>query len=72
MCLGISVAQKIGCDCHWYAFGTGSTFQYIDSTALVQALGEAKCGVHVAYGHVELKCIRNLDVHHLFAECNSA
>ena len=28
--------------------------------------------VHVAYGRVQLQCIDNLDVHYLFAECNSA
>ena len=27
--------------------------------------------VHIAYGHVYLQCIHNVDVHYLFAECNS-
>ena len=41
--IGISMAQNIiGCDCPWFAFGTGTTFRYIDATG--QALGDAKCG----------------------------
>ena len=40
--IGISMAQNIGCDCLRFAFGTGTTFRYIDATA--QALGDAKCG----------------------------
>ena len=44
--IGISMAQKIGCDCLWFAFGTGTipTFRYLDATAMAQALGDAKCG----------------------------
>ena len=42
--IGISMAQKIGCDCLWFAFGTGTIFRYIDATAMAQALGDAKCG----------------------------
>ena len=44
--IGISMAQQIGCDCLWFAFGTGTspTFRYIDATAMAQALGDAKCG----------------------------
>ena len=40
------MAQKIGCDCLWFAFGTGTipTFRYLDATAMAQALGDAKCG----------------------------
>ena len=40
----ISMAQKIGCDCLWFAFGTGTKFRYLDATAMAQALGDAKCG----------------------------
>ena len=42
--IGFSMAQKIGCDCLWFAFGTGTTFRYFDATAMAQALGEAECG----------------------------
>ena len=44
--IGISMAQKIGCACLWFAFGTGPspTFRYLDATAMAQALGDAKCG----------------------------
>ena len=44
--IGISMARKIGCDCLWFAFGTGTspTFRYLDATAMAQALGDAKCG----------------------------
>ena len=42
--IGISMTQKIGCDCLWFAFGTGTTFRYIDATAMAQALGDSKCG----------------------------
>ena len=41
--IGISMAQKIGFDCLWFAFGTGTTFRYLDATAMAQALGDAKC-----------------------------
>ena len=27
--IGISMAQNIGCDCLWFAFGTGTTFRYL-------------------------------------------
>ncbi len=37
------MAQKNGCDCIWFAFGTGTTFRYLDVTAMAQALGDAKC-----------------------------
>ncbi len=37
------MAQKNGCDCIWFAFRTGTTFRYIDATAMAQALGDAKC-----------------------------
>ena len=37
------MAQKNGCDCLWFAFRTGTTFRYLDATAMAQALGEAKC-----------------------------
>ena len=42
--IGISMAQTIGCDCLWFAFGTGTspTFRYIDATAMAQALGNDK------------------------------
>ncbi len=40
--IGISMEQNIGCECFWFAFGTGTTFRYIDATT--QALGDAKCG----------------------------
>ena len=42
--IGISMAQKIGCDCLWFAFGTGTspTFRYRDATAMAQALGDGK------------------------------
>ena len=44
--IGIRIAQKIGCDCLWFAFSTGTspTFRYLDATAMAQALGNAKCG----------------------------
>ena len=45
--ISIRMAQKIGCDCIWFAFGTGtspSTCRYLDATAMAQALGDAKCG----------------------------
>ena len=42
--IGISMAQKIGCECIWFAFGTGTTFRYLDATAMAQSLGDAKCG----------------------------
>ena len=44
--IGISMAQKIGCDCLWLAFGTGTSprFRYLDATAMAQAFGDAKCG----------------------------
>ena len=44
--IGISMAQKIGCDRLWFAFGTGTspTFRYLDAAAMAQALGDAKCG----------------------------
>ena len=44
--IGISMAQKIGCDCLWFAFGTGTspTFRYLDATAMAQAIGDANCG----------------------------
>ena len=51
--IGISVAQKIGCDCLWFAFGTDTnpTFLYLDATAMAQpqALGDAKCGGLLAF-----------------------
>ena len=37
----ISLAQKIGCHCLWFAC---TRFRHLDATAMVQALGEAKCG----------------------------
>ena len=42
----ISMAQTIGCECLWFAFGTGTspTFRYLDATAMAEALGNAKCG----------------------------
>ena len=42
--IGICMAQKIGCDSLWFAFGTGTspTFRYIDATAMAQALDDAK------------------------------
>ena len=42
--IGISMAQKIGCECVLFAFGTGTTFRYFDATAMAQSLGDAKCG----------------------------
>ena len=44
--IGISMAQKIGCDCLWFAFvtGTSPTYRNLDATAMAQALGDAKCG----------------------------
>ena len=42
--ISISMAQKIGCDCLWFAFGTGTTFRHLDATAMAQAHGDAKCG----------------------------
>ena len=38
----ISMAQKIGCDCLWFAFGTGTspTFRYLDATTIAKALGD--------------------------------
>ena len=49
--IGICMAQKSGCDCLWFAFGTGTspTFQYLDATAMTQALADAKCGGLHAY-----------------------
>ena len=43
---GISMAQKIGCDCFLFAFGSGTspTFRYLDATAMAQTRGDAKCG----------------------------
>ena len=41
--IGISMAQKNGCGCLWFAFRTGTTFRYLDATAMAQALGDAKC-----------------------------
>ena len=43
--IGIIMAQKIGCDCLWFAFGTGTspTFRYLNATAMAQVLGDAKC-----------------------------
>ena len=44
--IGISMVQQIGCDCLWFAFGTGTspTFRYLDTTVMAQAVGDAKCG----------------------------
>ena len=45
--IGISMAQQIGCDCLWFAFGTATSkhpFRYLDATAKAQAIGDAKCG----------------------------
>ena len=42
--IGTSMAQTIGCDSLWFAFGTGTTFLYLDATAMAQSLGDAKCG----------------------------
>ena len=45
--ISIRMAQKIGCDCLWFALGTAtspSTFRYLDATAMAQALGDATCG----------------------------
>ena len=47
--IDISMAQQIGCDCLWFAFGTDTTFRYIDATAIAQTLGDAKCGVLPAF-----------------------
>ena len=47
--IGISMAQQIVFDCLWFAFGTGTTFRYIDATAMVQALGDAKCSALPAF-----------------------
>ena len=41
--LGISLALIIGCERLWLAFGTGSTYRYLDVIAMAQALGEDKC-----------------------------
>ena len=35
--------QKNGCDCLWFAFRTGTTFLYLDATAMARALGDTKC-----------------------------
>ena len=32
--ISISLAQKIGCECLWLAFGTGTTFRYLDATTM--------------------------------------
>ena len=40
--IGISMARKIGCDCLWFACGTGTRFRYLDATAMAQALDDAK------------------------------
>ena len=42
--IDIGMAQKIGCDCLWFALGTGTTFRYLDTTAMAQVIGEDKCG----------------------------
>ena len=42
--VGISMAQKNGCDCIWFAFGTGTTFRYLNAIVMSHALGDAKCG----------------------------
>ena len=42
--IGISMAQEIGFDWLLFAFGSGTTFRYIDATAMAQALADAKCG----------------------------
>ena len=34
---------------HVFAFGTDTTFRYIDATAIAQALGDAKCGGFPAF-----------------------
>jgi hypothetical protein len=41
--IGISLALMIGCERLWSAFGTGSTYRYLDATAMAHALGEDKC-----------------------------
>ena len=41
--IGISMAQKNGCGSLWFAFRTGTTFRYLDATAMAQALGDATC-----------------------------
>ena len=41
--IGISMAKKNGFDCLRFAFRTGTTFRYLDATAVAQALGDAKC-----------------------------
>ena len=38
------MAQNNGCDCLWFAFRTGTTFRYLDVTAMAQTHGDAKCG----------------------------
>ena len=41
--ISISLSQKIGSECLWLAFGTDTTFQYLDATTMAQALGGDKC-----------------------------
>ena len=38
--IGISMAQTIGCEFLWFAFGTGTspTFRYLDATAMAKPL----------------------------------
>ena len=41
--IAISLATKICCESLWLAFGTGTSFRYLDATAMAQALGVEKC-----------------------------
>ena len=43
--LCVSLAEKLGCECLWIAFGTGKSFRYINTTAVAEALGQQRCEV---------------------------
>ena len=45
--IGISMAQTIGCDCLWFVFGTGTTFRYIDTTAMASSMPTTESVMHV-------------------------
>ena len=47
--IGIHLAQKIDCECPWLTFGTGSTFRYLDVTAMAQTIGQNKSTALTAF-----------------------
>ena len=47
--IGIHLAQKINCECPWLSFGTGSTFRYLDITAMSQTICQNKSTALTAF-----------------------